>query len=569
MNSDFDLQRDEIITQIYDLIVKPGKTNDFVSVWEQYIIELSARYDDRPNATGLADVVLSENGLEVHFARVYAILESQGRQKNSNIANDAKGSFLFSFDQNGELLDADITINESYGKIGCAEDVKSVLTTDASRRWVEYLKKTKRAPSVDNMELFALAAGGNLIAHNKREESSSDIKIIVNDLIVRWSPKLRSLLKEQFSLTKSELQLLEGLTALGSLETVIKNSTRSKNTLRTQLQSAFRKMNVTSQQAALQSVAMLAHFCEAIGYKTNEPSEKLNYGKMVHIQIDDASVPVHFFGPEDGHPIIFIHGMLDGVTLNNRVVKALHKHKLRFISPIRPNFGMAVSNPKIENAPEIFADQLNKLVSKLELSNVILLGHMSGGLFGFAAAPVLGNKVAGLVNISCGSPIHSSKQFSKLSKRQKAFAYTTRYAPKILPALLRVGVAQIDSVEIETMMDDMYPLGSPDKVVLQDPEIAAVVLDGYRFAVAQGYKGFQGDALQVTRNWSEYVNANDKPVLIIHGHHDPAATFEFIADFAAKEGFQLNDYPNDGQLLLYAKPNKILGDVRTFIDGLG
>ena len=567
MTNNVDLQREEIIGQIYDLIVKPDKTNDFVGVWESYITELSSKYDNRENATGLSDVVLSDNGLEVHFARVYAILESQGRAQNQIGDNDdSPTTSLFSFAPSGEILKVNEANDDIYSNVRCAKDVATVLTYDAAKRWSQYLDKTKRAPSIDNIELFAVASGGNLIAHNRRDELTGHINIVVNDLIVTWLPKLRSLLAEQFGLTKSELQLLEQLTKFGSLETVIKNSTRSKNTLRTQMQSAFRKMNVASQQAALQSVAMLAHFCESIGYKANEASQKLNHGDLVHIEIGDLSVPVHFFGPEDGHPIIFIHGMLDGVTLNNSVVKALHKYNLRFISPIRPNFGMAAPNPDIENAPEIFADQLKKIVAKLKLSNVLLLGHMSGGLFGFAASPVLGNNVCGLVSISCGVPILSTKQFAKLSKRQKAFAYTTRYAPRILPALLRVGVAQIDSVEIETLMDDMYPTGSPDKIVLQDPEVAAVVLDGYRFAVAQGYRGFQGDALQVTRNWSEYVQANDKPVLLINGHHDPAAVFDYVPAFAEKEGFKLREYPKDGQLLLYAMPNKILGDIRTFIN---
>ena len=568
MTNNFDSQRDEIIDRIYDLIIQPDKANDFVGVWESYITELSSKYDNRENATGLSDVILSDQGLEVHFARVYAILEGQGRNKEDQIGDQSKDAeALFKFDIDGTLLRANPSNPAIYAKVKTAKDIAHILSFDAAKNWELYLKKTKRAPSIDNIELFALKTGGNLIAHNKREDGSSNIQIVVNDLVVKWSQRLRSLLKEQFGLTKSELQLLEKLTVLGSLETVTKQSTRSKNTLRTQLQSAFRKMNVASQQAALQSIAMLAHFCESIGYKERETSTTVNQGELVHIDIDGGiSVPVHFFGPEDGHPVIFIHGMLDGITLTDRIVKALYKHKLRFISPIRPNFGMAISDPNIEKAPEVFASQLKQLVKKLGLSNVILLGHMSGGLFGFAASPVLGKRVAGLVNISCGVPILSTKQFSNLSRRQKAFAYTTRYAPRILPALLRVGVAQIDSVEIETLMDDMYPKDSPDKIVLQDPKVAAVILDGYRFAVAQGYKGFQGDALQVTRNWSEYVNANDKPVLLIHGKHDPAAASEYVPPFAKKEGFQLHMYPKDGQLLLYSKPNKILGDIRNFID---
>ena len=260
--------------------------------------------------------------------------------------------------------------------------------------------------------------------------------------------------------------------------------------------------------------------------------------------------------------------MLDGVAVTPRILQALNRHKVQFISPIRPNFGMAESEPDVEDIPNIFSRQLVEIVAELKLKKFILLGHMSGCLFSFTAAKLMPEKEIGIVNISGGVPILSTKQFSKQSPRQKAFAYTARYAPAILPALMKAGIAQIDIAGPQSLMHDMYLEGSVDKEVIKDPDIANVIMDGYRFAVAQGYKGFQGDAYHVTRNWSAFVRGTTKPVLLLHGAHDQVVTIDSVEQFAKREGLLFEAYPDDGQLVLYQKPNEILARIAKFYDDL-
>ncbi len=560
----------KMVERLYEIILHPEKMNDFIADWEKYIDQRTEPYRDRQNSTGLSDVVLSDDGLEVHFARVYAIITKFGRhqKKLGEGGSDFEQKALLQFDTNGVLLDGQCAPqNSPFQAVRHAEEVAGFLTEDAAEAWQSFLARTQHAPQIESLNIFALEEGGNLIGSNIRDEGDGHVRIVLRELNVAWSSKLRSLLQEHFSLTNGELILTEHLTAQGSLDAIAKSSNKSTNTLRSQLKSIFRKMNVSSQAAVMQSVAMLSSICETLEYAAPDQHAGISRGEVMEVEVDGVTVPVHLFGPKRGHPIVFIHGMLDGVALPKKVLSALQRHNLRFISPVRPNYGNASSHPDIAKAPEVFAAQLKAVVEQLDLEDVYLLGHMSGGLYAFAASPVLGNRLKGIINISCGVPILSTKQFSNLSRRQKAYAFTTRYAPAFLPTLLRAGVAQIDSAEIETLLDDMYPKVSPDRDLLEsDADTRAVVLDGYRFAVAQGYKGFQSDALQVTRNWSDYVQANRKPVLLIHGHHDPAAAYDYVPPFAEREGFQLKTYPSDGQLMLYGKPGQVLGDIRAFID---
>lgn len=571
MQDPSDLQRNQIINQVYDVVLHPEKTGDFVAAWEGYITELSAKYDDRANATGFSDVVINDDGLETHFARAYAILERLGRTHEAGTtATDGKhAGYLACCDITGKVTALSAAGHDLFGAITTAADLMPFLQVESATAWEAFVHTTGRAPSIGNLRIFSLAHGGNLVAFNQRDDQTGDVRIVLRSLTVAWSPRLVTLLTDHFNLTKRELAIVQQLARHGSLDAIAQASIRSKNTLRAQMKAVFAKMNVTSQPGVLQSVAMLSHFASFTGYEAPGDVNTPLLGEVQMIRIKgDVVIPVHFIGPEDGTPVIFIHGMLDGVAVTQPILKALHKHNLRLIAPIRASFGTAAPLADVNAAPAIFAKQLRGLLQALDLDRTFLLGHMSGALFAFAAAPALNGKVAGIINISGGVPILSTRQFAQMAMRQKAYAYTTRYAPAILPTLLRVGVAQIDSMGINTLMMDMYRAGSPDRAVLSDARIAAVVLDGYRFAVKQGYRGFEGDAYQVTRNWSEYVNATTCPVHLIHGHHDPAVTIASVQNFAHTQGYALSEYPEDGQLILYHKPNAVLGDVRRFIDSL-
>jgi len=563
-------ERMEIVNRIYDAVVHPEKTNDFVAAWDRYISEVSEPLHDRRNATGPSDVLIEDNDMEMHFARAYTLLERLGRDHPlhaQNRSRDETGQVV-RLSSNGHVLNQSESSIAQYGALTSGNDVARLLTPEAAELWKRFLQSVQRAPTVDELHVFPCAEGGNLIAYNRRDEAAGDVHILVKTLNVAWTPPLEALLLSKFGLSNGELRLVRDLCAYGSLDLASKHTERSKNTLRSQLKAVFQKLNVNAQPDVIQTAAMLAHLTSYVGFNEAEPHPLPHWGEEIEVVTPDGvKIPVHLIGPDDGEPIVFIHGMLDGVAVNAAVLENLHAFGFRLISPIRPNFGAAEANADIANTIAIFNDQLDCVVKTLGLDEFLLLGHMSGAPFAYAAAQKFGPRVRGVINVSGGIPILSTKQFAGLARRQKAYAYTARYAPAMLPALLRIGVAQIDSADLMGLVQDMYRPGSPDLEVIHDPEIGATVLDGYRFAVRQGSKGFESDAYQVTRDWSDLLPPNTE-VLLIHGHHDPAVDIETVKVFAKTEGYTLFDLPEKGQLIFYGAPEIVFDRIRSFADNL-
>jgi pimeloyl-ACP methyl ester carboxylesterase len=233
---------------------------------------------------------------------------------------------------------------------------------------------------------------------------------------------------------------------------------------------------------------------------------------------------------------------------------------LRLLAPNRRNFGQGIADPRTREAPELFARDVAEMLDHLGLDQVVLCGHLAGSLHAFACASHLGARCAGLVTVSGNVPILSMAQVSTMSPRQRAVAYTARFAPVLLPAIINAAIALIDGKSASDFARSLYLAGTPDAALVEDPDIADALIEGYRYTVAQGSRGFQSDAWHVTQDWSRFVEGVRCPVLLIHGAKDRVVSPDSVADFAARHpSFVLETIPDAGQLLLYGR-SQILCD---------
>jgi pimeloyl-ACP methyl ester carboxylesterase len=81
--------------------------------------------------------------------------------------------------------------------------------------------------------------------------------------------------------------------------------------------------------------------------------------------------------------------------------------------------------------------------------------------------------------------------------------------------------------------------------------------------VSTGIHAFKTDALEVSRDWSEYVAPVRCPVTLLHGTDDPAVPSSMVEAFSAQNpGFDLQLRDGAGQLLFYDDPAWILSVLR-------
>lgn len=573
-NSESSQERNRIVSSIYEAVLHPEKYDLFMTDWANHVERAIERLDGLRITSGSSPQYYSDPVIEGHFRRAFEMLERIGRDSVPPIDLLSRPDIppLATFSGNEGIVSHSDEATRLFDAPVSIETVATGLDPASARRFNEMVTRLRRAPSAGSFSLLTLAEPnpllpGNLLAAATRRDDSKRVVLEVRPLAMKWDDAVGDLLDETFNLTSSEMALVRDLVTDGDLAAIASRTGRSRNTLRVHLRSVFHKTRTSSQTELLRLVAALVLFVSRLPVMTRLDA-RAGVVETEEVEVGDGRrVPVQYSGPTNGRPFLFLHGMLDGLAALPYLDECLTAHNIRLIAPVRNNFGQAGPDGRVREAPDILARDMQSLIARMQLDRVVLLGHMAGAFYAFAVAARLGDRIAGIVNVSGGVPIRSVRQFAVMTPRQRTVAYTARFAPALLPAILRAGIAQIDSKDALQFLKALYLPGTPDRALVEDnPAMARSILDGYRFSVAQGEQAFRIDSWHVTRDWSDIVLRSRCPVLLLHGIYDPVVAFDSVTDFADGSN-RMEVAPLDGgQLILYGATRAIFDRIRAFTE---
>lgn len=561
-----DAERARLVGSIYEVLLRPEHFPAFMEDWSAYIDQAARRLGDLTVGEGAARRTLDDPVIAAHFLRATALFERMGRGDLAEPLTDA-GPPIVARLFHGEVVAADPAVLPGNGDARPGLDALcDRLTPDSATRLRGFLRGFEQAPASGRFVILSRADsaegdGGLWSAVSVHDRALDGFAIEIRALDIGWTPQLASVMADSFGLTPREIGLVGELVGGGDLQAVSVRLGRSMNTLRAQLRSVFAKTRTHSQPELMRLVAVLMLH----GVAGPEPVPPA-IDRVTKVTLPGGRhLSVRHAGPQDGTPVIFVHGMLEGLGSFRCMTPHLAGAGLHLLAPNRPNFGQADADPRLREAPQVFARDLAAGLDALGLDRVVLCGHLAGALHAFAAAQHLGPRCAGLVNVSGNVPIRSIEQFASMSPRQRAVAYTARYAPALLPAVLHAAIAQIDSRNAEDFARSLYPPNCPDRALLDDPTILSALIEGYRYTVAQGIRGFQSDAWHVTRDWTRLTEGLRCPVLLIHGSEDRVSTLKSIQAFAdTRPEVTLEVVKGAGQLLLYGRSMSMVDRIARF-----
>lgn len=383
--------------------------------------------------------------------------------------------------------------------------------------------------------------------------------LVLRSATSRWTLLLAEMMREAFSLSNAEIDVVSLLVDGYDLPDIANARSRKLNTVRTQLKAILRKTHTRSQAQLIRLALSLAAHLPDIGEGERRRTE-ISFLTLP----SGRRMPWRSFGPAGGRPVLFLHGMLDGISITDPAHDLLHRFGFRIIAPERPFFGSS-SGTAIAPAQAVdaFADDLEALCAHLQLPPTVVVGHMAGSVYAFGFSARHPQRVRAIVNVSGGVPIRSTRQFDMMSTRQRVVAFTARHAPAALPFILRAGIRQIDAGGERHFVAALYKSSVSDQAALRRQDIFEIVTDGVRYAVEQGHRAFEIDSYHVVRDWSHWVDKSDCPVHLLHGRHDPVVAVDTVIDFHARLGTRssLQIVEDAGQLLYYVRPETVFATV--------
>ena len=555
-------ERRRLVTEIYETVLRPERYDALMDALSFHLEgateRLAALRADRP--------VRPDPEIEDHFGRALALLERMGRASaDDDSATDPRPSVRLSM--SGRIVARDRAAEEALGAPEHIDDLADRLDPDAEGRLREALRDAPRLRAgrlaavitLDHRDP-SLRHWGVSSASGEGAGDGSGAVLVLRTLAVPWDGAVERTLQTAFDFTEAETAIARELSAGRTVAEIAAARERSVHTVKTQLKSLLRKANVAGQADLVRLVAVLASMSEHGARDmdaTAEPPSSLRIG--------DRNVEVLVRGPADGSPVLFLHGMLDGTMLSDRLDGELGARGIRLVCPARPGFGRSDPLPDPRPALDRVADDIAATMDALGIERAPVIGHWSGSLYAIAAWDRHPDRVAGVVCVGGGVPIRSMRQIADMAPRQRVVALTARYMPSLLPAVLRAGIAQIDR-DLSAFMDALYPRGLHDRDLIDALDLAPLVHAGYRFAVRSGYHGFLMDSFHVVRDWSARMERSDRPLRYVHGAHDPVVTARSVMDASLSwPRIEPRIRPDAGQLVLQQHPAAVLDEVAAML----
>lgn len=188
------------------------------------------------------------------------------------------------------------------------------------------------------------------------------------------------------------------------------------------------------------------------------------------IELEGQSIRYRETGPEEGQPVILLHGFTDSLHTWDEVVKDLDDD-FRVLRPDLPGHGLSGPNPDGDYSNEALVGFVRAFLAQSDVKSPILVGNSLGGLAAWRFAAEQPETVKGIVLLAPGGVPHNG----------------VTELPAEVPAMLRFYLKNAPKAGVQAAMEAMYgePENLPEGRVTQYRDLMAGQGDAFVTRAAQ------------------------------------------------------------------------------------
>lgn len=327
-------------------------------------------------------------------------------------------------------------------------------------------------------------------------------------------------LAEMFTLTPAEARLLAALVNGSSLEEYCASAGLSRNTARAQLKALFRKTG-SRRQGELVRQVLNSPLLLATEPGTGEAPPLVQYREreMQRFRLRDGRWLCYAeYGPEDGQPLLFAHGLTGCRLQTHPDHTVLQQQGIRLLVPDRPGFGLS----DFDGGRTIldWADDIQQLLDALGLERVAAMGFSVGGIYAMALARTLAERISRLTLVSPMGHFDKMSELAGMIPRNRMILTLGRRMPAILAPFMQL---MVDSLrrDPKRYFDDLLKSLPPfERHYLSHPALKDSLTRAFREATRNGVEGLVYEQMLVSRPWGFSPADVTLPVQLWHGVQD-------------------------------------------------
>ncbi len=557
---------EELINLAYSMAVEPQRFIAFTDVLNARAHTLSQLPQDGQEAD--PKTLENLNNIATHFQHAFDLLERQGRRFDY-----ATGSmkFINSDSKPSALVRVDGTIyhaNEPAVKaLGFVKDAQISAANFAPGQYEKFLNDLKTIAKHDTDKIVSVYNLSISDGHENIKMALSKAIDYKNNPIgrlcsfhIKWVPERGKQFQEGLGLTPVDIAITQAVISGTSLKDLAKQRGRSLATIRTQTKALLSKLGLHSQVELACLYSAFTHFNlnVPVTTQTNKPKREA-WRNIAFLDLpNDRKMQYEMVGPPKGRPVLYFHGLIDGLMVTQKIRDQLAQRNIRLIMVWRPYFAGTSPDEGVRGAVERFATDIENLLDHLKIKKCQILGVSQGGIYGYGCAKLMPDRIIGLVNCSTGIPITSRKQFMLMDPSPRVHILLARYSPLLLPMMVRAMLSKLDAGYDEEFLLTHYENSPADLESLKDPKLGELMREAYPIYTTQGYMPFVRNAQIEASRWGHLVDGVHCPVTLVHGNQHHVYPLSTVQEFAeSKSNFTMIPLLGAGQLAYYQSPETI------------
>lgn len=561
-------QKAQIVDRLYDVAMDPVRLEDLLDVWEGSVAALRVG----PVDTAME---LDDPDIAAHLLRASVFLDrteaAHPAKERRSVLADIPRAAAFLSDGGAHIAGCNRAACVAFGVV--EGGAISALPFDAedvdTLRGVVRKVAAGRAEKVVILRIRSLTTGSPVIVRVSAVESDAKPPLaLVTSTELVWPAGFADTVQEAFGLTGAEVAIVQGISLGLPLKTIADDRGRSVETVRTQLRSILAKTETHSQAElvrvvlGLMDVAYMPTGGEAISpvittvvdipfsYVTGPDGRKLEY---------------LCFGALQGKPLLYMHLDFGLTRWPARAERAAAKRGHRVIVPVRAGYGRTPLHPKGgDYIADVVADYLTVL-DHLGITETVVVPTGADLRFAMALALARPGLVKGIVGVATMLPAQTAVHYERMDKWQRFVMANARYAPKVLPFIVKAGFALARRMDKANFFRQVNGGSKADMAAFAQSEIRDAVLVGSDVIMSPTHlaaDAFVRECINSEKDWSGLIRATTVPVKLLQGDQDPQSPVLTVQEIAAE--FPVLDVeflPDTGQLLLFSDWPRVLDEV--------
>lgn len=404
---------------------------------------------------------------------------------------------------------------------------------------------------------------------------------------VVWDDVIGEKFKTSFGLTHAEYLILRGIILGYSTPDIARNRNRSVATIRNQLKKLNQKLGIHSQVELVslysgfarlsfsKNLGRVEFYASPASTVSIESSQDIQFWTPPQSKRETAykvrQYEIRSFGPEDGYPVLNFPGLLLCGQLTTEMKTAISRHNVRFITIMRPGFGMSTYTEKAENLPPIwefpehFAKDMQALLDRLNIEGCTIVGQLSGSIYAYACARLMQKRIHHIVTFAGVLPYSSPASLETMRPWQKAGVRLMISNPRFFEFMVENAVRFLITGRQDKFLERHFRHSPSDLRLLKKTENRKILHNAAADILKEGGQTMFREFQLIMNDWSRYLPPDTVPVTWFQGVEDSSFAAQTVEKFCANlPHITLISLLKTGQLIQLTHAEEILSAVASF-----